>query len=165
MCNYLKSSISFHWFVLDCRSGIGVFMANALLHRLHGTATSNHSVAQISLSIHWKHTTNICKAQTSWIFIPLYLLWVKCHDMIRRQLAEEPCTSRVHAPSPSEPSGCLRSFQIMFSYTSSFITTVFYGVIPIDQMSQLLSYASSLSPPYSMVSFPLIKCLSSFPSF
>lgn len=71
---------------------------------------------------------------------PLYLLLMKCHGMIRRQLAEEPCTpqgldsdwlSWRRAPSPSEPSGCLRSFQTMFSYTSSFITTIFYGVIPL----------------------------------
>lgn len=149
MYNYLKSYTSFHWFVVDSRFGIGVFMANALLHQLHGTTTSNLSVAQTSLSIHWKHTANIFKAQTSWIFHFIYSGWSAMawsEDNLWKNHVDPRDRTQIGGLGdmhlhPLEPSGCLRSFQTMFSYASSFITTIFYGTIP------------------------LIKCLISFPFF
>ena len=147
--NYLKSSISFHWFVLDSRSGIGVFMANALIHRLHGTTTSNHSVAQTSLSIRWKDTTNLCKAQTSWIFHVIYSEWSAMawsEDNLQK--------NRVHPRDQTQIGG----LGDMHLHPPNHL-----AVLEVFRPCFLMLLPSL--PPYSMVSFPLIKCLSSFPSF
>lgn len=148
----LYKIICSHWFVLHSRSKSDIFiksfppsdcMALPLL-----TSQLVKFLSPLIGSTHRKYLRHRLVE-----FFLIYLLWVGCngvHVEIRKQLAEDPCTSQTsdsdwqpwwREPSPSEPSGCCRIFQNTFLYTLSFITIIFYSVIiPIDKVSQLLSF-------------------------